>query len=97
MSYEFKILYDLYIEDPASPGNFFLTKKNCLKKWLITDLTQITDCREVTNEKGKVLKARCEVFNKPENRWVTVKENYKRTKEILNSPEDRMIIKGFRK
>lgn len=99
MNHEFKLIFDLYDEEDikveGEEPKLVLVKKDCTKMWL-ADLNNITDCREVISRTGRILKNRCELFNKFENRWLTVKESYSNTKEILNKVENRVVIKGYK-
>jgi hypothetical protein len=98
MNHEFILIFDLYDEGPPKEGStepeWLLIRTNCRKKWL-ADLNNITDCRELISKSGRVIKNRCEVYNKYENRWLTVKESYNRTKDILTMNEKRTKVKGF--
>ena len=101
MNHEFILIFDLYDELPPKEGaepEWKLIKTNCTKKWS-TNLFNITDCREIISNKGKIVKDKCEIFNKFENRWLTVKEEYSKVKTILKrieKKEKRIKIKGFK-
>lgn len=95
--YEFNILYDLYDERISEDGQpeYKLKKKNCKRKWYISDILNITDVREIPSKSGIPYKAKCEVYHRFENRWTTVEGSYKQIMNELKLTE-RNKIKGFR-
>ncbi len=95
--YEFTILYDVYdeviIDDQIS---YKLLKKDCKKKWYVSELYNITDVREVPSKKvGVNYINRCEIFHRPEGKWITVQGSLKEIKDLLK--QDRIKIIGFKK
>jgi len=98
MNYEFKIIFDLYDEKivEGKDPEWILVKKNLTKKWLV-DIHDLKDVRETLSSKGKLLKDRCDVFSKSDNRWVTIKEPYSKVKRLLNKPYKVVKVRGFKK
>lgn len=93
--YEFIILYDLYEEyiNEHNEPDYKLKKRDCRRKWYVTDIYNITDLREIPNKQGKLYKSKCEVYHRPEAKWVTILGKYTEIKEILK--KERKQVKGF--
>jgi len=93
--YEFTLLYDLYEErvSPTGEVEYTLKKRDCSRKWYISDVQNITDIREIPNKHGVLYKSKCEVYHRPELKWNTVKGNYHELKQLLKA--DRKKVTGF--
>ncbi len=92
--YEFIILYDLYKEVDTPEGkDYVLKKRDCQRKWYVSDVNQITDIRQIPNQKGVAYKNKCEIYNRPEGKWTVVKGRFEDLKLILK--EERKKVKGF--
>lgn len=92
--YEFTILFDWYKfpeEDGEKPK---LVKRNCKKKWYVSDINNITDLREVPGKNTKPLKNTCEVYNRIETKWVVVQGKYSELLKVIR-PNERNKIKGY--
>lgn len=96
--YELIILYDLYDERVDNEGQpeYRLRKKNCKRKWYVSDIFSITDVREIPSKKGIPYKNKCEVFHRFENRWITVEGSYDKIINDLKTTE-RNKVTGFKK
>lgn len=92
--YEFEILFDLHKEKILDSGEpeWVLKKKNCSRKWYVTDLYNITDVREVPTQTGKPYKSKCEVFHKNEGKWVVIKGSYESILNIIRPNERKKVI-----
>ena len=95
--YEFTILYDLYEKtgklDDSGNYEYKLKKKDCKGKWYVSDIQNITDIREIPNKQGIIYKSKCEVYHRPEAKWVMVKGSFDEVKQLLKA--DRKTVKGF--
>jgi len=93
--YEFEMLYDLHkqkIKDGLEEWS--LRKKDCIRKWYVADLYNITDIREVPTQTGVPYKNKCEIFHKPEGKWVVIKGNYKTILNVIK-PNKIKQVKGY--
>ena len=95
--FEFTILFDIFeeIEDDEGRTTVKVIKRNCKRKWFITDTYNLTDVREIPSQKGTPYKNKCEIYNRAENRWITIEGNYKEIKNRIR-PIERNKIKGFK-
>jgi len=92
--YEFTILYDLYEEkEVEGQSEYILKKKDCRRRWYVSDVRYISDIREIPNKDGRIYKTKCEIFHSPESKWITVKGKFEELKNILKV--DRKEVKGF--
>ncbi len=93
---ELNILYDIYDEFLNKDGEpeLKIVKKNCRRKWFISDRYNITDIRELPSRKGTPYKNKCEVYHRFENKWLIVEGKFQDIKELL-APIERNKIKGF--
>lgn len=96
--FELTILYDIFQEYQNAEGeiDYKVIKRNCKKKWYIADSYGLTDVREIPSRYGKPYKNKCEVFNRSDNKWVTVLGSYQEIKRKIK-PIEHIKVKGFRK
>ena len=87
-------MYDERVDENGNPM-YSLIKKDCKRKWYVSDVNQISDIREIPNKRGIVYKNKCEVYHKFENRWVAVAGKFNDLK-IAITPKERYKIKGFK-
>ena len=95
--YEFTILYDVYdeviIDDQVG---YKLLKKDCKKKWYVSELYNISDIREIpTKRLGKNYSNKCEIYHRPEGKWITVQGKFNEIRDLLK--QERVKVIGFKK
>jgi len=94
MQHEFKVVFDLYNETVNDKGEpeYELLKKDVKKRWFCKNIHEITDIKEVVTNTGKIIKNKCDIYVRSENKWITVEGTYDNMKQLIHKE---IKIKGF--
>ncbi len=94
MQHEFNIVCDIYKEviNDKGEADLVLIRKNLKKKWFCRNVYEISEVKEVINDNRRIIKNKCEVYSRYENKWVTIEGNYKDVVSLINK---KTIIKGY--